>query len=206
MEGQWCLGIQNRCCPVIHSEHTEQGYNSAGFSTGSCSLTLKKSQFLSASLFWFHLSLPLSQEKPLSKGYCVVFFSMPGCPVEISSYAFETRVPRSHLVNRILSLLPEPALSGCWWLCCSVVKSLITLPPLQKKCQAGELFWRQSSTLSRRWIFISYLRNAEGAFLVRMTSVFEWNSLPNAKFHCSILQVFGYSKAPPWSMFVPLLV
>ena len=127
---------------------------------------------------------------PQQRIFCE-FFSMPGCPVEISSYAFETRVPRSHLINGILDLLPEPALLGCWWLHCSVVISLNTLPPLQKKCQAGELFWRQTSNSSRRWIFISYLRNAEGAFLLRKSLVLKWNNLPNAKFHSSTLQVPG---------------
>lgn len=58
---------------------------------------------------------------------------MPGYPVKISSCPFEKRVPRSHLVNGIPDLLPKPALSGCCWLHCSVVKLLNTLPPLQKK-------------------------------------------------------------------------
>lgn len=67
-------------------------------------------------------------------------------------------------------------------------------PSPPEKFEAGELFWGQRSTLStlsRRKIFISYLRNAEGAFLVRMILNLEWNNVPNAKFHSSTLQVSG---------------
>lgn len=105
------------------------GHKSVGFSTGFCSCTLKKTQSLSVSLFWFHTLALHSYKKRI---FCE-FFSVPGCPVEISSCVFEMRVPRSHLVNGILDLLPQPALSGCCWLHCSAVKSLNTLPPLQKK-------------------------------------------------------------------------
>lgn len=73
----------------------------------------------------------LTRGPPQKRTFCE-FFSVPGCLVEISSCAFEMGVPRSHLVNGILDLLPKPALSECCWLHCSVVKSLNTLPPLQK--------------------------------------------------------------------------
>lgn len=177
MKRQWCLAIQNRCCPVIHCEHTEQGHNSAGFSTGSSSLILKKGT-IPFSIFVLFSSrfAPSTREAPQQRIF-FEFFSVPGCPIEISNYAFETRVPRSHLVNGILDLLPEPAFSGCWWLRYLVVKSLKSFPPLQKKCQAGKLFWRQTRNSSRRWIFMLCLRNAEGGFLVRMSLVLKWNNL-----------------------------
>lgn len=65
-------------------------------------------------------------------------------------------------------------------------------PSPPEKNEDGELFWGQRSTLIRRQIFISYLRNAESAFLVRMISSGTIFLMPNftlAHYKCWLIQL-----------------